>query len=69
MLELYPLSEKGKELSFLHFLRKVLSLQTVILSVVVLVKGDMMSAFISLLAGIAFSIYFVSFYTKRKIRN
>lgn len=69
ILELYPLTEKGKELSFLHFLRKVLMLQTVILSVVVLVKGDMMSAFISLLAGSAFSIYFVSSYTKRKIRN
>lgn len=69
MLELYPLNEKEKELSFLSFLRKVLWIQTVILSVVVLVKGDIISAFIALLAGIAFSVYFVSIYSKRKMSN
>ncbi|MCQ6273405.1 ABC transporter permease [Bacillus sp. V3B] len=69
MFELYPLSAKGKDLSFLRFLRKLLLLQTVMLSVVVLLKGDIISAFISLLAGIAFSVYFSSFYSKRKISN
>jgi len=69
MLELYPLSKRGKERSFLHFLRKVLFLQSILLSLVVFIKGDIMVALVVLVVCVAFSSYFVSFYTKRKIEG
>lgn len=69
MLELYPVNQKIKESSFLRILRKILALQTLLLSVVILIKGDLLAAVISLLAGIAFCIYFVYFYSKRKIKE
>lgn len=69
MLELYPLSESGKELSFLGFLRKVLISQSILLSLVVFLRGEVMVGFITLLVCIVFSFYFVSIYTKRKIKG
>ena len=69
MLELYPISQKVKESSFLRILRNVLALQALLLSVVILIKGDPLAAVISLLAGIVFCIYFVYYYSKRKIRS
>ena len=69
MLELYPVSQRIKEVSFLRILRNILALQALLLSVVILIKGDPLAAVISLLAGIAFSIYFVYFYSKRRLRS
>ena len=69
MLELYPIHQKVKESSFLRILRNVLALQALLLSVVILIKGDPLAAVISLLAGIAFCIYFVYYYSQRKIRS
>ena len=40
MLELYPINQKVKESSFLRILRNVLALQALLLSVVILIKGD-----------------------------
>jgi ABC-2 type transport system permease protein len=69
MLELYPVSQRIKEVSFLRILRNILALQALLLSVVILIKGDPLAAVISLLAGIVFSIYFVYFYSKRRLRS
>ncbi len=69
MLELFPISKKSKEDSFLKILRNLLGLQAVLLSVVILFKGDWMAALISLLAGIVFCGYFVYFYSKRKMSD
>jgi ABC-2 type transport system permease protein len=68
ILELYPLKEEGKEKSFLRFLGKLLVLQSILLSSVLLFKGDFLYALLSIVAGIAFSIYFVSIYSRRKIK-
>ncbi len=69
MLELYPLEESVKKLSFLGFLRKVLFSQAVLFSLVLFIKGDIVVAVITLLVCIVFSFYFVSIYTKRKIKG
>jgi ABC-2 type transport system permease protein len=69
MLELYPLSESRKEFSFLSFLRKVLFLQSILFALVLFIKGEFVVASITLLVCIVFSFYFVSFYTKRKIKG
>ena len=69
MLELYPLSENRKEFSFLSVLRKVLFLQSILFALVLFVKGEFVVAFITLLVCIVFSYYFVSIYTKRKIKG
>ena len=69
MLELYPLSESRKEFSFLSFLRKVLFSQSILFALVLFVKGEFAVASITLLVCIVFSLYFVSIYTKRKIKG
>ena len=69
MLELYPLSESRKAFSFLSFLRKVLFLQSILFALVLCIKGEFVVAFIALLVCIVFSFYFVSIYTKRKIKG
>ena len=69
MLELYPLSESRKEISFLNVLRKVLLSQCILFALVLLIKGEFVVAFITLLVSIIFSFYFVSIYTKRKIKG
>ena len=69
MLELYPLSESRKEFSFLSFLRKVLFSQSILFALVLFVKGEFVVASITLLVCIVFSVYFVSIYTKRKIKG
>lgn len=68
MLALYPLSEKVKEQSFLRLLRIVLWVQTVILSMIILIKGSPIDAFIALGLGFLFSYYFVFIYCKRKLK-
>ncbi|WP_428909382.1 ABC transporter permease [Niallia sp. Krafla_26] len=67
MLELLPISNRIKHETFLRMIRNILGLQALLLSAVVFVKGDWMSAIISLLAGIVFCLYFVYMYSKRKI--
>lgn len=69
LLELYPLSAKDKEKSFLTLLRLVLSIQTVILSMAVFAGGQMATAAVSLIAGMIFTFYFVSLYSQKKIKN
>ena len=69
MLELYPLSESRKAFSFLSFLRKVLFLQSILFALVLGVKGEFVVASIALLVCMVFSFYFVSIYTKRKIKG
>lgn len=69
LLELYPISLEDKEKSFLSLLRLVLSIQAVILSLAVLAGGQVATAAISMIAGIIFTFYFVSLYSRRKIKN
>lgn len=68
LLELYPISEEVKEKSFLQLLRNVLFLQSALLSLIVLVKGDFLSFLIALFASFVFSMYFVFGYSKGKLR-
>lgn len=69
MLQLFPITHKNKEESFLRILRNLLVFQAILLSIVILVKGDWLAALISLLAGMVFCGYFVYFYSKRKLRD
>ncbi|WP_071396028.1 ABC transporter permease [Bacillus tuaregi] len=69
LLELYPINGQDKEKAFLHFLRNVLWTQSILLSLVATIKGDVLFALVSLVAGVIFSLYFVYFYSKRKMKN
>lgn len=69
VLELYPVNAEIKEQSFLHLLQRLLWLQSILLSVIVLIKGDLVYSIVSFIAGVMFTIYFVSVYSKRKIKK
>jgi ABC-2 type transport system permease protein len=69
LLQLYPISKEVKEKSFLTLLRTVLLSQTVLLSLVVLIKGEVVLFVIALLAGFIFSMYFVFSYSRSKLKQ
>jgi ABC-2 type transport system permease protein len=69
MFDLYPISEKVKEGSFLRLMRNLLFSQTFIFLLVLLLKGEILAALLFFLAGIVFSVYFVSIYCKKKMKS
>ena len=69
LLQLYPISKEVKEKSFLTLLRNILLSQTVLLSLIVLIKGEIVLFMVALLAGFIFSMYFVFAYSKSKLKQ
>lgn len=68
-IQLYPLKEEWREKAFTSLLSAVLYLQTIIFSLVVLLKGDGLAALASAAAGAVFSWVFANIYSRRKLKN
>jgi ABC-2 type transport system permease protein len=68
-VDLYPVTEKARKQSFTSLLSKILIFQTVIYAAIVLLKGDWLLGAILLAAGIAFSLFFVYFYSQSKLKS
>lgn len=68
-LDLYPVSIKNKLKSFQFLLMMILTSQTFIFTILVLIKGAWTLAFIEILGGLAFSYVFVYIYSKSRIKR
>ncbi|MBU8880004.1 ABC transporter permease [Bacillus sp. FJAT-29790] len=68
-IKLYPVEESLKEVSFKKLLSRILYLQTVLLSIAVFVKGDMIVSIISLIAGLCFAYFFTNIYIQKKLQS
>jgi ABC-2 type transport system permease protein len=68
-VDLYPVTEKARKQSFTSLLSRILIFQTVIYAAIVLLKGDWLLGAILLAAGIAFSLFFVYFYSQSKLKS
>ncbi|MCM3662911.1 ABC transporter permease [Mesobacillus subterraneus] len=68
-IDLYPIPEKDRRQSFTSLLSRILIFQSVIYAAIVLLKGDWLLGAILLAAGIAFSLFFVYFYSQNKLKS
>ncbi len=66
-IQLYPVKEITKKKSFQKLLFVVLSIQSLLLSISILLKGNLVISAFSLLAGLAFSYLFVYQYSHKKL--
>jgi ABC-2 type transport system permease protein len=66
-IQLYPVKEISKKISFQKLLFVVLSIQSLLLSIPILLKGDLVISAFALFAGIAFSYLFVYQYSHKKL--
>ncbi|AGK52554.1 ABC transporter permease [Bacillus sp. 1NLA3E] len=67
-VSLYPIDNHLKEKSFLKLLFVILFLDSVIMSFVLLLKGDVVVSLASLVCGIVFSLYFVFSFSKKRLK-
>lgn len=68
-VKMYPIEGALKEKSFIRLLSGILYVQSVILSLSVLAKGDMLTAMASLIAGFVFAYFFANIYSKKKLHS
>lgn len=66
-IQLYPVREITKKISFQKLLFVLLSIQSFLLSIPIILKGDWMISAIALFSGVAFSYLFVYQYSNKKL--
>ncbi|WNF24015.1 ABC transporter permease [Mesobacillus jeotgali] len=66
---LYPVPEKARKKSFTSLLLGIMIFQAALFAAAVLIKGEWLSALIVLASGIAFSLFFVYFYSQSKLKS
>ncbi|MCM3602284.1 ABC transporter permease [Robertmurraya korlensis] len=66
-IQLYPVKEITKKISFQKLLFVVLSIQSLLLSIPIFLKGDLIISALALFAGVAFSYLFVYQYSHKKL--
>ncbi|WP_066068362.1 ABC transporter permease [Neobacillus soli] len=67
-VDLYPVAQKYKTAAFHYLLMMILTIQTVLFALFILIKGEMVNGLLSLLAGLVFSYLFVYFYSKNRLK-
>ncbi|MBN6887643.1 ABC-2 type transport system permease protein [Cytobacillus horneckiae] len=68
-LSLYPVNHTVKEKSFKGLLANILYVQSVLFTIVLMMKGDIVIGAITLIAGILFSYLYSHVYIVRKLRS
>lgn len=66
---LYPVPENARKKSFTSLLLGIMIFQAAVFAGAVLIKGEWLSAVIVLASGIAFSLFFVYFYSQNKLKS
>lgn len=65
-LDLYPVQEKVKEKAFTKLLSMILYIQTALFGLVILAKQDWLTAALTILLGVLFTLFFVHLYSKKR---
>ncbi|EIJ81955.1 ABC transporter, permease protein EscB [Bacillus methanolicus PB1] len=68
-VNLYPVKDEFKVKSFHRLLLMILLIQSVVFSLILLLKGEWAEALAALAAGISFTYYFVFIYSKKRLQN
>jgi len=67
-VDIYPVASKYKTASFHFLLMIILTIQSIVFALFILVKGEMFISLLTLFAGLAFSYIFVYFYGKNRLK-
>lgn len=68
-VSLYPVPESARKKSFTSLLLGIMIFQASVFAGAVLIKGEWLSASIILASGLAFSLFFVYFYSQSKLKS
>ena len=68
-ISLYPVPESARKKSFTSLLVRLMIFQSAVFGGIVLLKGEWLMGALLLAAGIAFSIFFVYFYSQSKLKE
>lgn len=68
-INLYPVEDVLKEKSFKQLLVKILSIQTILLSLPLFVKAEFVNAIILIVVGLGFTFFFTNLYIKKKLKS
>ncbi len=66
-VSLYPVPRKARKQSFTSLMLGIMIFQAAVFAVTVLIKGDLLLGAIVFASGVAFSLFFVYFYSQRKL--
>jgi ABC-2 type transport system permease protein len=67
-VDLYPVPSKFKSVGFHYLLMVILTIQVLIFTLFIFIKGEIIIALLAFLAGIVFNYIFVYFYSKNRLR-
>jgi ABC-2 type transport system permease protein len=67
-IDLYPVQQKQKMTAFHSLLKIILFIQSIVFTLIVLIKGEWMYSFVVLLSGLLFSYLFVNVYSKKRLK-
>ncbi|MBS8262957.1 ABC transporter permease [Mesobacillus boroniphilus] len=68
-VSLYPVPENARKKSFTSLLLGIMIFQATVFAAAVLIKGELILGAIVLASGIAFSLFFVYFYSQSKLKS
>ncbi len=68
-INLYPIKAEVKEQSFRKLLSGLLYVQAILLSMVILIKGELLLTLISVIAGLGFAFLFTKIFVQKKLQS
>ncbi|MGG1677320.1 ABC transporter permease [Neobacillus sp. NRS-1170] len=68
-VDLYPVATNYKSAAFHSLLMIIMIVQAVIFAMFILIKGELVIAFLALLGGLLFTFLFVKFYSKNRVKD
>lgn len=67
-IDLYPVSQKQKMAAFHSILKTILYIQSIVFTLIVLIKAEWLYSLVVLLTGLLFSYLFVNVYSKKRLK-
>ncbi|MCM3114359.1 ABC transporter permease [Neobacillus sp. MER 74] len=66
-VDLYPVEKRFKTAAFSSLLMTILTIQSVVYTLLILVKGEVLNSVLNILAGLVFTYMFVHIYAKKRL--
>ncbi|PFP30389.1 ABC transporter permease [Bacillus sp. AFS073361] len=66
-VDLYPVEKRFKTAAFSSLLMTILTIQSVVYTLLILVKGEVLNSMLNILAGLVFTYMFVHIYAKKRL--
>jgi ABC-2 type transport system permease protein len=67
-VDLYPVEKRFKTAAFSSLLVTILTIQSVVYTLLILIKGELLNSLLNILAGLLFTYLFVHIYAKKRLK-